>query len=308
MKTNKIKIIIVCGPTASGKSRLAIDIAKRFGGEVINADSMQVYRGMDIANAMPTLSEMSEVPHHLFGVAEPCQDFSVAEWLRLARGKIAELASREVMPVIVGGTGLYISSLVDNIIFDEISGNAEFRNEMYEISKTHGNSFLLEKLRKVDPVAASNLHENNVKRIVRALEAFEVSGKSGEKRLLQSRSQPSPYEACMLAVDFDRKELYRRIDSRVDTMVKMGLVEESKRFMPETTSAQALGHKELLPFHKGEETLEFCLENLKKKTRNYAKRQLTWFRRYEKDERFHLLKFTEYDVLLEKATSVLNIF
>jgi len=276
------KVVVVCGPTASGKSQFAVELAKRFGGEVINADSMQVYRGMDIAVAMPSKSEMMGVKHHLFGIIEPHQRFSVAEWLVLAREKIAEVTGRSALPIVVGGTGLYISSLVDNIIFDEVGENLAFRNEMYRLAETHGNAFLLEKLRLVDSGAASRLHENNVKRVVRALETFEACGVCSSVRLEKSRGQRSPYDVCMLGLDFaDRKMLYNRINNRVDSMISEGLVEEARRFSGNSncTSAQAIGHKELFEFIKGTHTLESCIETLKTKTRNYAKRQLTWFRK-----------------------------
>jgi tRNA dimethylallyltransferase len=280
----KTKIIVICGPTACGKSRLAAEVAAKFGGEVINADSMQVYRGMDIAVAMPCESVQKDVPHHLFAIIEPEQAFSVAQWLVLARRKISEVAERSRLPVIVGGTGLYISSLVDNIIFDEIKEDCVFRGKMYRLAEEHGNGYLLEKLRMVDPDAACELHENNLKRVVRALESFELSGVKSARRLQQSRAEPSPYDVCMLGIDFkDRQILYDRINKRVDEMVCMGLVEEARlRFgVNAPTASQAIGHKELIPYFIGEATLESCIETLKMKTRNYAKRQLTWFRKCE---------------------------
>jgi len=300
------KIIVVCGPTASGKSKLAVDIAKYVGGEVINADSMQVYKGMDIAVAMPSEEEKMGVPHHLFGFVEPTQDFSVAQWLELAREKIAELSERGVTPVIVGGTGLYISSLVDNIIFDDIGENKEFREEMYRLAEVHGNGFLLEKLREVDPAAASRLHENNVKRVVRALETFEVSGKLSTERLEQSRSVCSSFATRMFAVRFENRNiLYERIEQRIGKMIEAGLVDEAKKIVLNSTSSQALGHKELQPFFRGYETLETCMNTLKQKTRNYAKRQLTWFR---KDERIQWLDFTDYPLILENAIKIIKNF
>ncbi|MCL2036999.1 MAG: tRNA (adenosine(37)-N6)-dimethylallyltransferase MiaA [Oscillospiraceae bacterium] len=303
---NKIKIIVVCGATATGKTRLAVDIADKFGGEVINADSMQVYRGMDIACAMPDDSERKGIPHHLFGIREAEQVFSVAEWLGLAREKIAELAAKSVLPVVVGGTGLYISSLVEHIVFDEHGQNKEFREEMYRLAQTRGNSYLWERLKKVEPETAERLHENNLKRVVRALEMYEVSGVKSGERLRQSREEASPFEALMLGIDFnDRKVLYERIERRIDVMLDNGLIEEARNnpvlLTPGSTSAQAIGHKELLPFLKGESSLESCVEMLKMKTRNYAKRQLTWFRKRECINWLHMNDITEYACILEKA-------
>jgi tRNA dimethylallyltransferase len=303
----------VCGPTATGKSRLAVDIARKFGGEVINADSMQIYRGMDIANAMPTESEMMGVKHHLFGIIEPYETFSVADWLVLAREKIAELAERSVLPVIVGGTGLYISSLVENIIFDDVGEDPDFRAEMYNLAEAHGNSYLLEQLRKVDPEAASRLHENNVKRVIRALETFKYSSIRSEERLNQSRTACSPYEVCMLGIDFeDRKMLYDRINSRVDMMISKGLVDEARiafeRRQARSTSAQAIGHKELFPAFEGTEGLESCIENLKMKTRNYSKRQMTWFRKNVYIKWLFMNENSRYVHVFEKTVAVLNDF
>jgi len=306
--SDKIKIVVICGPTACGKSRLAVDVAIKFGGEVINADSMQVYRGMDIANAMPSESEKKGVPHHLFGIVEPEESFSVVRWLELARNKIEQLAECGRLPVIVGGTGLYISSLVDNIVFDGIGGNSDFREEMYRFAKLHGNSALLERLRAVDPDAASRLHENNVKRVIRALETFEASREPAKQRIERSRAKSSPYDACVIGIEFeDRQLLYDRIDNRVDAMLKAGLTEEARRHvgagLPCGTAAQAIGHKELLPYFNGECDIDVCIDNLKRKTRNYAKRQLTWFR---KDMGANKINYTTYGSILENAIYLIN--
>ena len=284
MEKPKTRIVVVCGPTASGKSALAVDVAKKLGGEIINADSMQVYKGMDIANATPSECERGGVPHHIFGIIEPSSAFSVAEWLSLARGKIAEVAARSALPVIVGGTGLYISSLIDNIIFDDIGQDTTFRNEMYALAAQRGNAFLLDMLRDVDSSAAEVLHENNTKRIVRALETYKHGGADLRTRLEKSRSESSPYDALVFGTCFsDRAKLYERINKRVDMMLAAGLLDEARfavaDFAANPTSSQAIGHKELAAYISGTETLEVCVENLKRKTRNYAKRQLTWFRK-----------------------------
>ncbi|MCL2633585.1 MAG: tRNA (adenosine(37)-N6)-dimethylallyltransferase MiaA [Oscillospiraceae bacterium] len=280
--TDKVKIIVICGPTASGKTHLAADVAGHFNGEVVNADSMQVYRGMDIATAMPTHGEKQGIPHHLFAIIEPDETFSVADWLILAREKIAEITSRGKLPVIAGGTGLYINSLIDNITFDDIGNDTEFREKMYKLAEEKGNSFLLEMLRSIDPEAASNLHENNVKRVIRALETHKSGGLNMESRLELSRKTPSPYNACVIGINFEsRQTLYDRINRRVDIMLENGLLNEAIMFNSRktATASQAIGHKELLPHLKNEAELNECVEILKMRTRNYAKRQLTWFRK-----------------------------
>ncbi|MCL1903390.1 MAG: tRNA (adenosine(37)-N6)-dimethylallyltransferase MiaA [Oscillospiraceae bacterium] len=309
----KTKIIVICGPTATGKSNLAVDTALKLGGEIINADSMQVYKGMDIACAMPTEADKKGVPHHLYGYIEPEQSYSVAEWLVQARKTISELSKRGVMPIIVGGTGLYISSLVDNIIFDEIGEDSDFREKMYNLAATRGNSFLLEKLRSVDPDEASKLHENNVKRIVRHLEAYEQSSKTARERRENSRLERSRYKTCMLGLNFEnRVDLYRQINNRVEKMLLNGLIEEARiafqAVSKKPTASQAIGHKELFPYFKGEEKIETCIENLKMKTRNYAKRQLTWFRKMNCTKWLIMNNDKMYVHILDESVAFLDEF
>jgi len=297
--TGKIFTVVVCGPTASGKTALAVRISEIFGGEIIGADSMQIYKEMDIATAKPTKEELRGIKHHLINFLEPHESFSVAEYVEAARIKIAETAERGNLPVIVGGTGLYISSLVDNICFPEIKADADFRFKMQELKKQEGAEFLLEKLRENDPETAAELHPNNIKRIIRALEVFHVTGKTMSRLKHESRLTPSPYEPLMLQIDLPRERLYERINKRVDLMLEAGLVEEARKyfdalpnaFSASATSIQAIGYKELLPYLKGEAELFDCVDELKKSTRNYAKRQLTWFK---KEPRMHMLG-TEYN-------------
>ena len=282
----KIFVIVVCGPTASGKTELAVKIAEKYNGEIIGADSMQIYKGMDIATAKPTPEELRGVKHHLIDFLEPSEPFSVADYVEKARGVIAEVAARGKLPVIAGGTGLYINSLIDNIEFAEVKADIAFREEMKNIPAGE----LLKRLRKIDPESAEILHENNVKRIIRALEVYHTAGRTITKLKAESRLNPSPYEPLMLGIEFPRNELYERIDRRVDLMLEAGLLEEARAFYARKnshTSAQAIGYKELLPFLEGRAELSDCIESLKKSTRNYAKRQLTWFK---KDPRIRWLK------------------
>jgi len=298
-----MRIVVVCGPTATGKTRLAAALAERFGGEVVNADSMQVYRGMDIASAMPDVSETRGVPHHLYGFAQPDAAFSVAEYLPLARAKIAEIAGRGNLPVITGGTGLYISSLIDGIDFDGITPDYAFRAEMARLAEQKGNGFLLEKLREVNPEAASRLHENNVKRVIRALEIARLGKTDARVKIGEL------YEPVILGLDFkDRKTLYERIDGRADEMLEKGLLNEAREFfaksgfLPEaSTSLQAIGHKEFFPYFKGKAELSECIETLKRRTRNYAKRQLTWFRRMENVNWLVMESEADYAEILKEA-------
>jgi len=277
-----MNIVIVCGPTATGKTRLAADIALAFGGEVVNADSMQVYRGMDIASAMPDFADIGEtrgVPHHLYGFLEPETAFSVADYLPLARKKIAEITKRGRLPIIAGGTGQYVSSIIDCVDFDDITPDYAFRAQMSRFAAENGNSCLFEKLREVNPEAASRLHENNVKRVIRALEIARA-GKTDTRV-----NADTDYTPIVFALDFkDRQTLYNRINRRVDIMLEKGLLKEAEELYKKSglvsiSSSQAIGHKEFLPYFKGEAGIDECVENLKKRTRNYAKRQLTWFRR-----------------------------
>lgn len=277
------KIIVVCGATASGKTALAVELAKIYGGEVISADSMQIYTDMDIASAKATPEEQQGIPHHLLGFLEPSESFSVADYVKLADGCAGDIISRGKIPIICGGTGLYISSFVDNITFDDSRCDYAFREEMEKFARENGNAALLERLREIDPETAETLHENNVGRIIRALEVYKTTGHTISYAKKISRANPSPYKFVMLTIEYaDRAALYERIDRRVDLMMERGLLEEARACFGQTnrpTAAQAIGCKELYPYLRGERALEDCVEELKLRTRQYAKRQLTWFRR-----------------------------
>jgi tRNA dimethylallyltransferase len=296
---NKTFIVVVCGPTATGKTALAVSLAEHLNGEIIGADSMQIYKGMNIATAKPTAEELRGIPHHLIDFLEPHEPFSVADYVGMAREKIAEVTARGKLPIICGGTGLYINALIDNIEFAEVKADPEFRAEMQRKEA----ETLLNELRLKDPQTASELHENNKKRVIRALEVLHVTGKTMSELKAASRLNPSPYRPVMLRIEFHKDELYERINKRVDLMLEAGLVDECRSAYLASiggnsmqTSAQAIGYKELLPFLRGEAGLAECVENLKKATRNYAKRQLTWFK---KDSRINLLKADEF--LVDKS-------
>ena len=295
MAESKIPLIAIVGPTASGKTSLAVEICKRLGGEAVSCDSMQIYEGMDIATAKPTVEEMQGIPHHLIGFLSPDEQFSVAKYCEMARECVNDITNRNKKAVLVGGTGLYYSSLTDNISFFEEETDFDYREELKRRAESEGAEVLLEELRRVDPEAASQLHINNLGRIMRALEIYHATGKTKTEQNNQSRLNPSPFEVTAICLDArDRQFLYNRINLRVDLMLEAGLLEEAKRFFDSplgNTAKQAIGYKELDPYFKGEKTLDECIENLKMQTRRYAKRQLTWFRR---DERINFLYIDDY--------------
>ncbi len=283
MNNNKSFVVVVCGPTASGKTKLAVDLALAFDGEIISADSMQIYKYMNIATAKPDESEKQGIKHHLMDFLEPYESFSVADYVALSHTVIADIISRSKLPIIVGGTGLYIDSLLNNIQFDETGADYQYRDELKLLAAKNGNKVLHDMLREIDTETANKLHENNLSRIIRALEVYKLSGKKLSELEAQSRSKPSPYKPLFFGINYEsRDDLYERINRRVDIMLESGLIEEARWFysmgdLP--TSAQAIGYKELKPYLDGKATLNECTERLKQETRNYAKRQLTWFRK-----------------------------
>ncbi len=295
MAESEIKLIAVVGPTASGKTSLAVEICKKIGGEAVSCDSMQIYKGMDIATAKPTQEEMQGIPHHLIGFVEPDEPFSVYKYCEEAKKTIEDIVSRGKIPVIVGGTGLYFNSLVDNIEYLPEETDFEYREELKKRAETEGAQTLLEELRAVDPDAAEKLHINNLGRIIRALEIYKTTGKTKTVQNELSMQTPSPYSVTAICLDAkDRQYLYNRINKRVDLMLEAGLLDEVESFFKSPlgqTAKQAIGYKELSPYFCGKKTLEECIENLKMQTRRYAKRQLTWFRR---DERMNFIFIDEH--------------
>ena len=281
----KIPLVVVAGPTASGKTEAAIRICQWFNGEVVSADSMQIYKYLSVGTAKPDEAEKEGIPHHLMDFLEPSQPFSVAEYVEMAKERIADIHSRGKLPVIVGGTGLYIDSLVNNIQFTESEGDPALREQLQNYAAEHGNEALWNLLNEKDPEAAANVHFNNVGRVIRAIEMIETTGKTKTEQLEESRREPSPYNTLYLALNYrDRETLYDRINRRVYIMLENGLEEEA-RFLLEhgyaPTAAQAIGYKEMFGYLKGEETLEEAIEKIQQGSRRYAKRQLTWFRRNE---------------------------
>lgn len=310
MAESKIPLIAIVGPTASGKTSLAVEICKRLGGEAVSCDSMQIYEGMDIATAKPTVEEMQGIPHHLIGFLSPDEQFSVAKYCEMARECVNDITNRNKKAVLVGGTGLYYSSLTDNISFFEEETDFDYREELKRRAESEGAEVLLDELRKVDPESASQLHINNLGRIMRALEIYHATGKTKTEQNNQSRLNPSPFEVTAICLDArDRQFLYNRINLRVDLMLEAGLLEEAKRFFDSplgNTAKQAIGYKELDPYFKGEKTLDECIENLKMQTRRYAKRQLTWFRRDEKINFLYIDDYASADELADAACRLIE--
>lgn len=279
---NRIPVVAVVGPTASGKSDLAVEICLRFNGEAVSADSMQIYKGLDISTAKPTEEEKKGVPHHMMDFLDNTESFSVAEYQKMAGECIRDIYSRGKLPVIVGGTGLYIDTLLNNIQLKEDSFDEALREKLLERVEKEGIENLLDELRGIDPECAEKMHPNNVKRIVRALEVWYSSGVTMTQQIADSHAE-SPYDVCFIGLDAeDRDFLYERINRRVSIMLENGLEAEAKDYLSQentATSSQAIGCKELKPYFDGEITLAEASDNLRQATRRYAKRQLTWFRR-----------------------------
>ena len=288
----KEKLFVLIGPTAVGKTKLSIELARRFNGEIISGDSMQIYKRMDIGTAKITKEEMEGIPHHLIDIKDPDEPFSVAEFQGLVRGKIAEISSRKKLPMIVGGTGLYIQSVLYDYQFTEAASDHEFRLKLEQIAEERGNLELHERLKEVDPDSAERIHPNNLRRVIRALEVYHCTGKT--MTAYQQEQQPELlYDTCLVGLTMERELLYNRINKRVDLMMEQGLVEEVKdlydRGIRDCQSIQAIGYKELYEYFDGRMTLQEAVQNLKQNSRRYAKRQLTWFRNKMDVEWFEML-------------------
>lgn len=278
----KIPLIVVVGPTASGKSDLSIKLAQKYNGEIVSADSMQIYKGMPIASAVVTKEEMQGIEHHLVEFLENDKTFSVADYVNLAKSKIDAIYSKGKQPILVGGTGLYVNSLVDGISFCDEDEDSSVRDRLKMELDAFGAEYMLEKLRAVDAETAEKLHPNNTRRIIRALEVYEKTGITFSKQNELSRQDESPYDTVIIGITYrSREKLYERINLRVEKMLEKGLVAEAETTLNLPSgigAAQAIGHKEIHRFLKGEISLEEAVEILKVQTRHYAKRQLTWFR------------------------------
>lgn len=305
---NKPLVVVVLGPTASGKTSLGIEIAEKFGGEIVSADSMQIYENMDIATAKPTAQELSRVKHHLIGFLPMGEQFSVAKYKEKAISTIDNILSEGKLPVVVGGTGFYIDTLVKNTEFFDYE-ESDLRAKLEERLEKEGAEALFQELKDIDPKVAEKLHINDTKRVIRALEVYHLTGKTITQQEEESHLKESKYNWCLIGLKAnDRQFLYDRINKRVDIMLEMGLLKEAEEFFSSKisqTAAQAIGYKELKPYIDGFVTLDEALEKLKMESRRYAKRQLTWFRR---NPDIHWLDIDAEDgiKLIDKACDIIN--
>ena len=293
MKNQKPKVIVIVGPTASGKTSTSIEVAKRLNGEIVSADSMQIYKEMDIGTAKPTIEERAGIKHYMLDVVSPDEEFNVSKYKIMAEDAIEEILKNGKTPIIVGGTGLYVNSLIDSIEFIDVKEDIEYRNECLEKAEKYGPQFLHDELRKIDEEAAEKIDVNNVRRVIRALEVFKVTGKTKTELDKESIKEPK-YDYLVYGIDWDRAILYERIEKRVDIMLNDGLIEEVKDLMNKynfsKTAIQGLGYKEVVEYLENSISYEEMVEKLKMETRRYAKRQLTWFRR---DKRITWCKIDE---------------
>lgn len=299
-----IKVAAIVGPTASGKTALAIEIAQRHNGEVISCDSMQIYRGMNIGTAKPTADEMRGIPHHMIDIADPSENFSCSDYADMAKKCIADIHERGKLPIMCGGTGLYLDSVLTGNKFVEIKTDEALRTELF---KRQPDDVYAE-LKAVDPESASAIHPNNFKRVVRALEIYITTGRPKSDWDKESRLCGSEYAPMVIGLDYsDREVLYRRIDKRVDIMMESGLAEEVRALnLPEnSTASQAIGYKEIISYLRGECSLETAVNNIKSATRHYCKRQLTWFRR-NKDINWFIIEENFKDIVNNVETLLNN--
>ena len=277
----KKKLIVLIGPTAVGKTKLSIELAKKVNGEIISGDSMQIYKQLDIGTAKIHKEEMEGIPHHLIDIREPTESFSVADFQKEVRDLINEITSRGKVPMIVGGTGLYIQSVIYDYQFGESAGNEQIRTRLENLFEEKGEEHLYSMLQKVDPISADAIHPNNVRRVIRALEVFESTGKTFSS-LNENQHNELLYDVAMVGLTMDRERLYERINKRVDIMMDSGLINEVKTLYDKNIrncqSVQAIGYKELYDYFDGKTSLEKAVELIKQNSRRYAKRQLTWFR------------------------------
>ena len=307
---SKPKILAVVGATASGKTSLGVELAKIYDGEIISADSMQIYKGLDIASAKPTPEEMQGIPHHLIDFLDREVVFSVSDYVNLANEKIKDILSRGKLPIIVGGTGLYVDSLLNNVKFSDGGSDEVYRKKLYTIAREKGNEYLHNMLMEIDPFSAESIHMNNLVRVVRALEVFHITGRRFSELKAESRLVESPYDSLIIGLDFhDRQALYNRINMRVDEMVADGLVEEAEniwRAGSQKTSANAIGYKELIPYFENRMTLTECIDIIKQETRRYAKRQLTWFRKNTRIQWIFLDEINKKNEISEKSQKTIE--
>lgn len=302
--------LVIVGPTASGKSALAVELALQFNGEIISADSMQIYKGFDIGTAKPSAEEMKSVPHYLIDTVSPLEEYSAAQFQKDASGYIDEITSRGKLPIIVGGTGLYINSLIYNIEYSEAKADDDIRRRLNDEYNKYGKEYLYGKLKQIDPNAAVNIHVNNVKRVIRALEVYEITGERFSEHVERSRLRPPEYDFIIIGLNPERSYMYERIDKRVDEMIENGLVDEVKSLnntgmLEGKTSSAGIGYKEIKEYLIGEISLETAIEKIKLGTRHYAKRQMTWFRKTENVNWIDVYPYTTLENVIDLSKNII---
>lgn len=308
----KQPLIILSGPTAVGKTALSIELAKRINGAIISADSMQIYKHMDIGSAKIMPEEMEGVKHYLIDELEPSEEFNIVVFQQKAKAALKEIYANGQIPIVAGGTGFYIQSLLYDIDFDNQDCDEAFRSELESLARENGNEYLHEKLKEIDPVSAEKIHANNVKRVIRALEFYHLTGKKISEHNETEQKKQSPYNFAYFVLTDDRENLYHRIDKRVDMMLENGLIEEVQRlkdmgYRRDMVSMQGLGYKEILDYLDGKYTLDEAIYILKRETRHFAKRQLTWFRRERDVIWFDKQKYAYNEAaILEDMCSILH--
>ena len=283
MEEEKPKAIVICGPTASGKTALSIELAKKIDGEIISCDSMQIYKDMDIGTAKPTKEEMQGIKHYLIDFVSPDKRYSVADFKQDAKNAMKEIIAKGKTPIIVGGTGLYVDSLIYEIDYPNIEFDENYRKQLEEKAEKEGLEKLYEEAKKIDPQAIEKISVNDQKRILRILEIYHATGKNKTEQEKESRKNPVEYDYHVYALNWDREKLYERINKRVDIMIEQGLIEEVQKIYQKyatfPTAMQGLGYKEVVEYLENKCTKEEMIEKIKMETRRYAKRQLTWFRK-----------------------------
>ncbi len=303
---NKIPIIVIGGPTASGKTSLSIDLAKQFNTEIISCDSMQIYKYMNIGTAKPDMEERDGIVHHMLDIIEPDVPYSVAEFVSDTHKVAKNIYEKGRVPVAVGGTGLYINSLINDVDFREDDSSPELRKELEKLEKEKGIDYLVDMLKSFDEVSAERIHKNNKRRIIRAIEFYQMTGVPISVHQEETKKKISRYNPCMLAIKWDMQKLYERIEKRVDIMLDAGLIDEveslcEKGYTQSMLSMQGIGYKEIIAYLNGEVSLDEAIYNIKIGTRHYAKRQMTWF---NKDERVNWINYDEN--ILKRANEIIS--
>lgn len=308
---NKNNLLILAGPTSVGKTSISTNIAKQLDGEIISADSMQIYKGMNIGTSKIKSDEMQNIPHYMLDMVYPDEDFTVSDFKSKAENLISKINKKGNLPIIVGGTGLYINSLVYHLKFTNVESNEELRKKYMLLADNYGNKYLHNELYKVDPISAKRIHINDRQRVIRALEIFYETGEPMSNHNKDFRKENSQYNLSMIALTMEREKLYQRINQRVDFMIAEGLVEEveglmKKGYSRELVSMQGIGYKEIISYLEGEIDLDEAVAILKRNTRRYAKRQLTWFRRDKRVKWVNVDKFNTIEEISKFIIDILN--